>query len=273
MRFEEHSYHKKNKIYWHGSLYPYYNEDLAKFKYFFITPDFEYAARYAVDRYRLEFKYMYRCTLRKPLNIFNPRNSCDEFLFKKRFNPSREEFNLLKEEMWLGLLGLEERERIVDAIQLLGYDGFFNFEHNKQGASLGIFDAGNVSIDKIYEGQEISDFIKANKDLCSRRNRQMKSLEESCFKIYPSLLTKDDFKNILNVDFDFERKYEKILQKRRERKLEKSKARLKEYLNIDKKDPLYDNLLRNYELYFEDLQDMMLSEGNYCLDSWESYVE
>ena len=271
MIFNEQYYRNTQKIYWHGSKYPTYNKDLARFKYFFITPDFEYAARYALDRVNLKIKYMYACTLKKPLNIFNPRSANDEYKFRKRFNPTNEEFETLKGEAWLDILGLEDRERIVDAIRLLGYDGFFNFEYNKEGASLGIFDPDNIHISKVYEGQEILDFVDLNKDLCQRKNRQKRDLRESCFKIYPSLLTRKDFKEILDIDSNFEERYEEILENRRERKLERGRKKLEEYNKLDKGNPIYEQLLRSYELSFEDLKDMLYEKNGYKMSKWKEY--
>lgn len=222
-------------------MYPKYNKDLAKFKYFFITPDFEYAARYALDRVNIELKYMYMCRLKRPLNIFNPRSKVDEFKFRKRYNPVNEEFEILKNEPWLEVYGsIRDRERIVDSIKLLGYDGFFNYEYNKEEASIGLFDPKDIEIIKIYRGQEILDFVNTHEDLCCRRIRQREDLKRSCYKIMPFLLSKDDFKELLGIDTNFEEEYDNILRRRRDHKLEASKKKLKEYYNIDKKNPLYE---------------------------------
>lgn len=272
MILDEQAYHKSNKIYWHGSLYPKYNKDLAKFKYFFITPDFEYAARYALDRVNIELKYMYACKLKRPLNIFNPRSNIDEFKFRKRYDPTNEEFEILKNEPWLAVYGsIRDRERIVDSIQLLGYDGFFNYEYNKEGTSIGLFNPEGIEIIKIYKGQEILDFVNTHEDLCRRRIIQREDLKRSCYKIMPSLLSKDDFKELLGVDTNFEEEYDNILRRRREHKLEVSKKKLKEYYNIDKKNPLYEQLLCSYELDFEDLYSMICERDNYRLCRWEDY--
>ncbi len=272
MILDEQVYCKSNKIYWHGSLYSKYNKDLAKFKYYFITPDFEYAARYALDRVNVALKYMYACTLKRPLNIFNPRSITDELKFRKRYNPTNEEFEILKNEPWLEVYGsIKDRERIVDSIQLLGYDGFFNYEYNKEGASIGLFDPEDVKILRVYEGQEILDFVNTHEDLCRRRIRQREDLKRSCYKIMPSLLSKDDFKELLRVDTNFEEEYDNILRRRREHKLEKAKKELEEYRSIDKKNPLYEQILRSYELDFEDLYSMICGRDRYRLCRWEDY--
>lgn len=263
MKFTEQIYSKTSKIYWHGSKYPEYNKDLAKFKYFFLTPDFEYAARYCIDKDTWYYGYMYACSFVKPLNIFNPRDSLDEFKFKKRYNISSSNYDKLKREHWLDLFGKNDRNDIIDNIKNLGYEGFFNFEYNQ--ASIGIFDVNNIKINRVYKGKEVEEFIDAHKDLVRRKTRQLEDFKESVFKIIPSLLTREELIDTLGVEKDFEKAYNRIIEIRRSEKLERAKKRFREQHDAEY---ILDIV---QELDYEDIYDMLLNKGYYRLVNWEIY--
>lgn len=270
MKFTEQVYSKKSKIYWHGSRYPEFNRDLSRYGYFFLTPDFEYAARYCVDRVAWEYKYMYACSFSKPLNIFNPRDSLDEHIFRKRFNVKDELYEQLKEEHWLDLFGEVERSKILETLKTLGYDGFFNFEYDKQGASIGIFDPANVKILRVYEGKEIEEFVNTHKDLVKRKNRQREKVERGLFKIFPSLLTREELSSILNNSKDFESTYDDLLTLRRARKIENAKRLLRRIKEGAAKKYLEDRVEYPRDV-LEQVYDLLTEKDFYRNAPWNVY--
>lgn len=216
--------------------------------------------------------YMYACHLKKPLNIFNPHNRVDEVLFRKSKDISQEEFNKLKEEHWLQLMGEDGREEILNHLRNLGYDGFFNFEHNKEGAALGIFDVDNISILRIYKGyKEIDDFIQKNKELAIRKQRQIEALKSGYIKIYPSMFSFKEISSVLGDVPNIEEHYENILRERRKEKRNCLEERFSEYKILLQENKMNDSLLKNYIFMLEDYSDLLKEKGYYTMKKWKDF--
>lgn len=129
----------------HHSFFMIFNEqNLKKFKrsYFrglkssseriyketYLTTKFQYALFYAKATGQV-FEYK----LKENANIFNAKCKTDEGILRRYCQKNWPEFlskiEKLKNNDWITVS--EERQDLIDAIQLLGYDGYFNFEIDK----------------------------------------------------------------------------------------------------------------------------------------------
>lgn len=126
MILSEQKYTNTNKLYYRGLSE--YNEKNKFCEEVYLSTRLIYSLAYSfglkgvVEVYRLK----------KTANIFNMRSKQDEGKLRK-FCQSQgmmkylKYFEKLKNNDWLGVLG-EDRIKLVNAIKLLGYDGYFNFE-------------------------------------------------------------------------------------------------------------------------------------------------
>lgn len=162
---------KRKRVYFHGSKTNTLDIKNAHYDCFFISCDITTAIIYC-KRTEEEIKYIHTFTIDKPLNIFNARSSVDYFkLHKALLDKGVHETTIkslthsLKNNDWSQLENTDiTRGFLINVVKSLGYDGFFNFEWDKNldhfngqfsKPSIGIFDIKNLN----YTGvQSINDF-------------------------------------------------------------------------------------------------------------------
>ena len=166
VRFDEHLYKKKSKIYWHGSSFPEFDQSKSFWKMLYLTQNLKYALEYSKRGNNADWGYLYQCHFKDTLNIFNANDTLDRTRLLKKMNISKEDkddfVNDITSSDWLHTFGKKGRDEILEALIDLGYDGFFNYEKNfsvNSSPSIGVFDSGLVEIDKVYYGNEIQNLI------------------------------------------------------------------------------------------------------------------
>lgn len=149
---------RKQKLYYHGSRNEALDKNYSHFDWFFISSDITTAILYC-KKTEDDIKYIHTFKLKKYLNVFNALSKIDyerlrkAFLRKGKLDFVNKEMYKLKKQDWLQLKLKSNvtRQDIVNTVEDLGYDGFFNFEwgtsnphpnvqHDK--ASIGLF--GNI---------------------------------------------------------------------------------------------------------------------------------
>lgn len=132
MILSEQKYSNLNKIYYRGLKNK--NDNYRKYDEIYLTTKFLYAFAYAgfsgiVKQYRL----------RKEANIFNMKCKTDEANLRKYCQSKSylsgylKYFEKLKENDWSVITGGDYyRQSLVNAIKNLGYDGYFNYEIDKE---------------------------------------------------------------------------------------------------------------------------------------------
>ena len=129
---------KKQKLYFHGSKQETLDKASSHYDWFFITVDITNAILYCKQT-EDEIKYIHTFKLKKPLNIFNAKSKIDyerlrrALLKEGKLDFVNNEMFLIRDNDWsqMGLASGMTREDLVSAIESLGYDGFFNFEWDK----------------------------------------------------------------------------------------------------------------------------------------------
>lgn len=121
------------RSYFRGHLWD-YDKSLANFQNMsFYTTNPVYALFYA-GKSGIVSEYM----LKREANIFNARSKTDFYTLHKYVNDnslsiSYDEVSAMKDDDWLCVLkGNKNINKILNAIEKLGYDGFFNFEYTKK---------------------------------------------------------------------------------------------------------------------------------------------
>ena len=137
MIFNEQILKNKNRIFYHGSKNAELNIENANYDWFFVTTDINTAIMYCEKKE--EINYVHTFHLDKPINVFNARSDLDFAKLRKAlirrgkidFVNNSDYMYQLKYKDWLFLDETYlSRYEIVDIIQSLGYDGFFNSEWN-----------------------------------------------------------------------------------------------------------------------------------------------
>ena len=131
MILNEQTYKNLNRPYYIGRIKGYDRSKADFGKFFYLTTDLLYAIFYAnKDGYVEEYR------LRNNINIFNARSQKDyntlrlALLADKDLNVFTKFLDDLKTEDWTFILGnYDKRDRIVDLLIHLGYDGYFNYEY------------------------------------------------------------------------------------------------------------------------------------------------
>lgn len=186
IRFDEQIYKKKSKIYWHGSRYPEYDPDYAYWNMFYVTQDLKYALEFSRNNPRDKWGYLYQCHIIDNLDIFNAKDSMDRVKLK-RWLVSMEHMSekyvdsvldVLARKDWLTTLKPGMRDKFLNIIRTIGYDGFFNFEESEfSGAddnpSIGVFNPELIQIDQVYSGDEIEDIIQKFPKYKKEQERQI----------------------------------------------------------------------------------------------------
>lgn len=110
-----------------------YDEDKKIFKGFsYFTTNPLYALYYAKNN---DIWVLSEYRLKNKINIFNARSKKDyftlhSFLIKNNMGDKIKLLDKLKDHDWAFIL--EERDEFLDIIESLGYDGFFNYEYDKE---------------------------------------------------------------------------------------------------------------------------------------------
>lgn len=124
MKLNEHIYNKLTKEYYHG--YRALNPTLKTCEEFYITSSFIYAASYAGRKGYVDVYFLDRA-----LDIFSLHNDNDFNKLQKKVS-----FDLkdLKERDWYSYFkgDIRKRRDLLDIVQQLGYDGYFNYEIDKE---------------------------------------------------------------------------------------------------------------------------------------------
>lgn len=164
MILNEQKYDQKSKIYYHGT-------DTGKFiigqyEAGFLTTDPLYALHYT-NKFQVIKGY-----LRAPLNIFNARSNIDMTKLLKYVKIPKVNFDQLKNSDWLHLPWSDlERKDLIKITKQFGYDGFFNFEiEREKNPSIGLYDSDNFIIETILQYEDlikigrIKSFIEQEQD-------------------------------------------------------------------------------------------------------------
>lgn len=187
MLLSEQNYTNLNRIYYHGVRFNSLALYRARFNSLYITPSFNYAAVYSYKN-DLTHGRVFSYKLKQSLNIFNARSKKDIENLKKHFKSNyitlgdrkyklSEDFVLdyLASRDWILVFdkNISLRDRFVEILKDVGYDGFFNFEwqedlkkhlHNEKIApsiynqpAVGIFNLANL---QQLESFSYQDFFK-----------------------------------------------------------------------------------------------------------------
>lgn len=134
MILTEQQYENLNRRYFHGAKNGRIVKDDALFDYFYLSTDFLYAATYACISGREKSK-VFEFRLKEGLNIFNARSKTDIISLRVGIKKANIKFfekwyeQGLQNEDWTFLLRNEnKKDRTIQVIKDLGYDGFFNYE-------------------------------------------------------------------------------------------------------------------------------------------------
>lgn len=150
----EQNYTNLNKQYYHG--YRVMDPSLKSCEEFYLTNSFLYAASYAgrkghVDVYKLK----------KSANIFKLQSEFDFNLLQNNLKDSSINLEELKERDWYSYFkgNIRKRRDLLDIVESLGYDGYFNREVDKELMKHSV--AANISVDRrLYNSPSLGIFNK-----------------------------------------------------------------------------------------------------------------
>lgn len=134
MIIKEQRYTNLNRIYYHGQI-PGFDNNQKRFSEFYLTTKFLYSLTYAYnENHNFGKVELYR--LNQFANIFNAKSKTDEANFRKYLQNSFPEclrcIEQLKENDWSTISGGDEnRKKLLHSVKQLGYDGYFNYEIDK----------------------------------------------------------------------------------------------------------------------------------------------
>lgn len=125
---------KLHRRYYHGQIAG-YDKLRRHYDEFYLSTRFEYALFYAYDRDHSFGRVTSYC-LKENADIFNMRDARDEAAIRKYLQAHRQRWlryiEDLKDNDWSAVLNVdEERNELVSIIKDLGYDGYFNYEIDK----------------------------------------------------------------------------------------------------------------------------------------------
>ena len=126
MLINEQKYTNRNRLYYRGLTE--YDESSKLYRETYLTTRLIYALAYSFGLKGIVEVYR----LKDTANIFNMRSKQDEgnlrvFCHNHGMSKYLKYFDKLKNNDWLGVLE-EDRQKLVNAIKSLGYDGYFNYE-------------------------------------------------------------------------------------------------------------------------------------------------
>ena len=130
MRYNEQKLTNKSRTYYHGTINRDEASAIPNFPWFSITTNFMYAVCYA-RKCQIEFGIIKKFVINRELNVFNARCITDSEKLRKTLNVDDSKWSkietILRDKDWV-LLGEKLRQKIIQVLMSLGYDGFFNFE-------------------------------------------------------------------------------------------------------------------------------------------------
>lgn len=225
MRYSEQNLKKFKRTYYHG--FPKnYDSDLRLFEEFYLTTKLDYTFCYArrggkVVSYKLK----------DDASIFNMKCATDEAAFRKyciEHNlPIINKIDFLKENDWSALKigGDREKEFLKKIIKNLGYDGFFNYEIDKDGLdfihglgsyrfvekdlkspSIALFDTGKLikieesPVEELVDINDEIDFVKQNASRAILNHQKDFDIDAFVSRMYSNtlVLDKDEIEDIYN---------------------------------------------------------------------------
>jgi hypothetical protein len=185
MRYNEQKLTNKSRIYYHGTINRDEASAIPNFPWFSITTNFMYAVCYA-RKCQIEFGIIKKFVINRELNVFNARCITDSEKLRKTLNVDDSKWSkietILRDKDWV-LLGEKLRQKIIQVLMSLGYDGFFNFEctercpylmdfgirgNYENSASFGIFNKDCLTEIEVLEREDFEKesnlFKKQHKD-------------------------------------------------------------------------------------------------------------
>lgn len=206
--------------FWRGSKYKTWQKSKSPYNCLYVTGDLFYAITYLKSE-EFDFRengYLIEYVLKDRVNIFNARYYKDYRKLEDWCRVHNSEFlkvlPKLKDYDWLDVLSSSNRNRLIDILKGLGYDGFFNIE-NKQGkilrrietirneddlygfSGLGIFDEKCLSRFEEYQGWKEITKLPEVKRLIGAAKEECKSI---ILRMYKSALEKFEItSNILEL--------------------------------------------------------------------------
>lgn len=196
--------------FWRGSKYKNWQKSKSPYNCLYVTGDLFYSITYLKSE-EFDFRengYLIEYVLKDRVNIFNARYYKDYKKLEDCCRVHNPEFlkvlPKLKDYDWLDVLSSSNRNRLIDILKGLGYDGFFNIE-NKQGkiirrietirneddlygfSGLGIFDEECLSRFEEYHGWKEITKLPEVKRLIETAKEECKSI---ILRMYKSALEK-----------------------------------------------------------------------------------
>lgn len=184
MILNEQTYKNLNRPYYIGRMKG-YDKSKALHKLTYLTTDLKYAILYSkYDGYIEEYR------LKSGINVFNARSKSDylklrlALLKDPELNTFTSCLDNLKDEDWSVVLkGFGNRDKVINLLKSLGYDGFFNYEYTNEVAeklradneivpvisnepAIGVLDAdffnkvGTITSDELQKTDAFKDFKK-----------------------------------------------------------------------------------------------------------------
>lgn len=209
------------RTYWRGSYYDTFDKTKSVFKYLYVSNSVYYAMTYA-NRYGGTFdkiQYLTQYVLSSRSNIFNARYPKDyqklEEYCRQKDPHFLSELPELKDQDWARLLNKTEKEYLLDILQVLGYDGFFNIESFKGDikrntdlndynpdyqygfSAIGLFDEGCVTQVKQYHGWKQIREIDEVKELTEIAKQDCEKLATTVYQERSELDEFEDFDELI----------------------------------------------------------------------------
>lgn len=212
---QKHSNHCR--IYYHGYIKG-FDPGLKECPEFYLTTSFAYASSYAGSEGIVSEFY-----LKKDCNIFNAFSKRDFELVKEYCEKYARQYlnklSYLKTRDWWDLFdqNIEKRRSFLDILEDLGFDGYFNYEADKElqkkyeqnsqivmpgltdSASIGMFDDCNLIKGRTFYGKK--DFLK-NEEVQKVRELQLTYLAYKMLELYDQKRFTPE--NIRNLYYQFD---------------------------------------------------------------------
>lgn len=196
----------KNQEFWHGTDKRNIQEEENKYP-IYLSTSFTHALSYSRDYITKGWHPLYKCQLKKDLNIFCAEDKKDyDVLYKYLIEhnvsekSTRNVLHKLQDRHWL-LLGDGTRSTIIKIIKFLKYDGYFNWEVDEPGVeenpSYCIFNRNNISVEETLNEQDIKEYIVNNlNDEWYLQKMDYIHDPDNYIDEYPPLLSKEDIEMV-----------------------------------------------------------------------------
>lgn len=209
MILNEQRHSNLNRSYYHGKIFSFEN-DKRKFSEFYLSTSLLYSLVYAYDEDH-NFGVIEEYRLKSPINIFNAKDKKDEACLRIYLHKNVPKYlkyiELLKENDWSVILeGDYNRQILIDIIKDLGYDGYFNYEIDKESIDFlhkaGVFKYSDLTIKQpsicIFNKDSIKKVFEWDKKSLLRNSKfndiKNKEIEWFSYKVRNKMLeTKDEF--------------------------------------------------------------------------------